>query len=252
MATFEEKYLTANNAPNAPRWDSELFEGLRSQLVSAAPELKPIEDAILAALCIGAHRADLVPCILEDSLRTGMCATADAFYKLEGVIMIVWPFVGIPWCVTACLGVAEILRRHDLLDLTTQTPRRPEINGDDHGKAGEELMERTYQNVANSEVREILRQHFSDFSSLTWAVCFGYSLGETTRTGVFLERESQLILASAITSSGASRQAASHLRAARGLGNSSQAIRAVWNVAKKLCLWNNVHLAEIPIEDIAH
>lgn len=88
----------------------------------------------------------------------------------------------------------------------------------------------------------------SDFSSLTWAVVFGYSLVGTTKLGFFEEKHSQLLLGAAIASQGATRQARSHFKAAVGLGNSTLAVKAVYKAAVRFVAWNKGEIADIDVE----
>ena len=68
-----------------------------------------------ASLAIGAHRPDIVPRIFElgingkdeDSIKT-------LLNQLKGVLMASWAFVGIPWCVLACLGLLNALKLRGL------------------------------------------------------------------------------------------------------------------------------------------
>ncbi|KAH8691275.1 hypothetical protein BGW36DRAFT_431828 [Talaromyces proteolyticus] len=236
MSDFERKYITANNPPNTPVYDEMFFQNLFRELNTISPELEPISISILASLAIGAHRPDLVSCILDRAIAKNQQNLELSFKQLEGVIMVVWPFVGIPWCVTACLGIVNVLEGHNFLEVADKV-RRPSLNSG-HKQIGEDLMLETYKTVRNEEVRDMLRQYFPDFSSLTWTVVFGYCLNETTETGVFNEAQSELILACCLTTSGATRQATSHLKASISLGNSVDSVRAVLKVAAMLVSWN--------------
>jgi hypothetical protein len=97
----------------------------------------------------------------------------------------------------------------------------------------------------------MLRAYFSDFSALTWTVVFGYSLAGTTNTGIFKEQNTQLILAASIASSGATRQAKSHLKASLGLGNSVAAVGNVHQVASSLAVWNGTTITPLDVDQIA-
>lgn len=126
----------------------------------------------------------------------------------------------------------------------------PDIGPEDF-VAGQALLKKTYAGVQNNEVRDMLRTYFSDFSALTWAVVFGYSLAGTTKTGIFMEENTQLILAASITSSGATRQARSHLKASLGLGHSMATVRNVHQVASTLADWNGTAIAPLDVAQIA-
>ncbi|KAF4625769.1 hypothetical protein G7Y89_g12400 [Cudoniella acicularis] len=270
MSSFEKVYVSANNKPNAPDFDANFINELARKLVESAPELKPICTAILvcellpsrketisltrrkqASISIGAHRADLVPHLLEGDIvraKENKDEVHKHFEHLRSVVMVVWPFVGIPWCVPACLGMINVLERYNLLSVAEK--QTLEGLGPHHQQVGEVLLKRTYAGVQNSEVQDMLREYFPDFSSLTWTVVFGYCLSETTASGTFEERQTQLILSTAIAASGATRQARSHLKASLGLGNSARAVRAVWVAASDLNIWNGVDLVPIDIDGI--
>lgn len=131
-----------------------------------------------------------MPHLLRRSLlevEAAVAAQKKVLDRFRAVVMVVWPFVGIPWCVPACLAIVEELRSPQFEHLLAyaEGSQRPELDFRSNQEAGLQLMERTYKTVNNSEVRDMLRTYWADFSSLTWSVVFGYSLGETTATGVF-------------------------------------------------------------------
>ncbi|KAL1900672.1 hypothetical protein Sste5346_002397 [Sporothrix stenoceras] len=245
MADFNARYVATNNRYGAPDYDETFIDGLRAELVKNAVEAEAIVDAVLASLAIGAHRADVVAKLFEKAIKpvaidqVAVGRTMDTF---RAVLMIVWPFVGIPWCVPAALGIVDVLKRHNIE--LPDTTARPFINESDRD-IGHQLLKRTYQNVNNAEVQDMLRTFFPDFANLTWAVVFGYSLAGTTATGVFTESQTQLILATATVASGALRQARSHLRGAVGLGISVQAAAAVSRSAVKFNAWNGVDITGV-------
>jgi hypothetical protein len=75
-----------------------------------------IEIKLQASLAIGAHRPDVVPKLFEEYIadETNEASIQHAFDQFKGVLMIVWPFVGIPWCVPACLGLMNALKSRGL------------------------------------------------------------------------------------------------------------------------------------------
>jgi len=157
--------------------------------------------------------------------------------------MIAWSFVGIPWCVPACLGMANVLKENNLLHIASGRTRPP--FNDEHIAIGRDLQKQTYANVQNGEVQAMLAEYFADFTLTTWAVVFGYSLAETTNTGVFQKHQVQLLLATAVAASGATRQAKSHMKGAMGLGVTVAGADAVLKAAKKINAWNNVEINDI-------
>lgn len=95
----------------------------------------------------------------------------------------------------------------------------------------------------------MLKTYFADFTEFTWTVVFGYSLAGTAATGLFKEDECQLLLATAIAASGATRQAKSHGKGALGLGNSIEAVTASFKAAEELNKWNNNPIAHIDVAE---
>lgn len=75
---------------------------------------------------------------------------------------------------------------------------------------------------------------------ITDTAVFGFLLGGSLESQALTQ--SEIILASAITAMGATRQARSHCKAAIGVGNSIEAVQTVVNIAVKVAEWNNVTL----------
>ena len=64
------------------------------------------------AVAIGAHRPDLVPKLFEAAIQD-LKSDEDikiVFNQFRSVLMCVWPFIGIPWCVPAALGLVNVLK----------------------------------------------------------------------------------------------------------------------------------------------
>ncbi|CAK7215955.1 hypothetical protein SBRCBS47491_002667 [Sporothrix bragantina] len=256
MADFSAKYVATNNRKGAPEYDKVFIDSLREQLLKDAPELISISDAILAAIAIGAHRADVATRLFEQAIVPVVddkVAVLKTLNLSRAVLMIVWPFVGIPWCVPAALGIVDVLRRHNVEDVVLGDGggniKTPQIN-DSTKDAGQQLLGRTYQNVNNGEVQEMLRTFFPDFAHLTWTVVFGCALAGTTATGILEEKQTQLVLATATVASGALRQARSHLKAAVGLGISASAAAAVSRAAVSFSTWNGVEITGVSEDDL--
>ncbi|KAF4627835.1 hypothetical protein G7Y89_g10316 [Cudoniella acicularis] len=195
---------------------------LREALSVGDDSVQPISYPLLAALAIGAYRPYVVPKLFEEYIadETNEASIQNAFDQFKGVLMIVWLFVGIPWLVPACLGLVNALKSRGL-ELLAEG-RKQYRSGRQSRRRGSSKED--IRRVQNGEVWDMLRTYFSDFSALTWTVVFGYSLAGTTNTGIFKEENTQLILAASITSSGATRQAKSHVKASLCLGNSVVAI----------------------------
>ena len=99
------------------------------------------------------------------------------FEQIRSALMVVWPFVGIPWCVPACLGLVQVLDLRNLLHLA-EGRTRPDLDPIADREIGKQVMERTYASVQNGEVREMLQKYFSDFSATTWMVVLATRLRE--------------------------------------------------------------------------
>ena len=96
----------------------------------------------------------------------------------------------------------------------------------------------------------MLKTYFADFTEFTWTVVFGYSLAGTAATGLFQEKECQLLLATAIAASGATRQAKSHGKGAMGLGNRLEAVKTTFKAAEDLNAWNKDPIAHIDVAEL--
>lgn len=135
MENFRNKFVTANTKAGAPQYDAVFMAEIKRELLAGAPELEPILDALLVsifttppvdktvtrepklmtgqcAIAIGAHRGDIVPDMFEASLSR--CAQDNEKERtinvFRSVIMAVWPFVGLPWCVPVMMGISNHLR----------------------------------------------------------------------------------------------------------------------------------------------
>jgi hypothetical protein len=117
--------------------------------------------------------------------------------------MVIWPFVGIPWCVPAGLGLVAVLQRHGIEEIgkdcfryvTNQPdhcdgdyPRfsdrvtsqfRDSFHQEDLYQAGREIHLRTYAKVNNPEVRELLSIGFPEFRKFQLKRKAVYGLIET-------------------------------------------------------------------------
>jgi hypothetical protein len=128
--------------------------------------------------------------MFEDAIDEGLdeAVTADIFYTIRECIMAIWAFVGLPWCIPACLGCVAVLERKGLAHVGNRTIRqvsptgpnrndqrppkmlmlftRPQNNLDMEKllERGREVNAKTYERVNNSEVRSMMTSGFSELS----------------------------------------------------------------------------------------
>jgi hypothetical protein len=67
-------------------------------------------------------------------------------------------------------------------------------------------------------------------------VSWGYLISKVNE-GIFTEKQSHLIVTSAIVALGAARQATSHVKATLGIGNDVKVITAMADVVQKIAAW---------------
>ena len=64
-------------------------------------------------MCCGMKRSDLVPHIFQELCRRdggGSESLVSRFNASRETLVIIWPFVGVPQVIPACLGLAGILQ----------------------------------------------------------------------------------------------------------------------------------------------
>ena len=120
-----------------------------------------------------------------------------------------------------------------------------------HNALGRSTNERTYSRVNNREVGATIATYFPDFSNIIDIVIFGYSVGGTTECGRFKDYQTQLLVMSAISASGATRQAVSHTKASLGMGNQVEVVQAVVNVIQRFSTWNGELVAKVDVKELA-
>lgn len=96
----------------------------------------------------------------------------------------------------------------------------------------------------------LLSTYCRDFDDLTRTVALGYCHVGTTKTGVFQESETELILAAALAASGATRSAVVHGKTALALGNSPDMLRATYAIATRINHWNRTPYSPVDVEQI--
>lgn len=51
---------------------------------------------------------------IDHTTPTGWEKARGIYLRIREAIMVIWPFVGIPWCVPAGLGLVAVLQRHKM------------------------------------------------------------------------------------------------------------------------------------------
>lgn len=139
--TFLAKYVDTNIPPGAPRYDRATLEGLLHNLivrtgpsvidfhilVSRQPTLRgesQLISFIQAAQCCALKRGDLVPHLFRDKFGgRPQDEIFQAFCKVRETLNVIWPFIGVPQIVPACLGLAGYLQSLNLADLLKSDQR---------------------------------------------------------------------------------------------------------------------------------
>jgi hypothetical protein len=99
------------------------------------------------------------------------------------------------------------------------------------------MAERTYAKVNNPEVRELLSIGFPEMRTAMTAVTWGYNIAGANKTGLLAEHQTELLVATAIVSGGATRQSRSHIKASIGMGNKVEVVEEVVSIATEFAKW---------------
>lgn len=73
----------------------------------------------------------------------------------------------------------------------------------------------------------------------------------TTATGIFKEEHTELLVAAAIASQGATRQARSHAKASITMGNRVDAVKALFRAVEKFNAWNKTPVVATDVDSLA-
>lgn len=168
-----------------------------------------IATDVQAAMCCAIHRADLVPelfsAVLKGQDALSETETTELFQTVQETINFIWPFVGVPQVIPACLDLAGYIRSKGLVRLETNrlrsvsrvlywnfyfldfgvyhalnpieltnisTPNRSDLGPEDV-QLGSETRKAIYKASANSEVFEMLSNYYGDFAYALDTVGFG-------------------------------------------------------------------------------
>ncbi|KAJ6071581.1 hypothetical protein N7499_009595 [Penicillium canescens] len=219
LSTWDKKYVSTNLRPGSKDFDAESFKELQQE-IDRSDVVGRIFDQVTA---------DMTP---EDSMET--------FKRLREAITIVYPFLGMPSCIPACYGVIGVIQKKGSQYASDDRLRSSIITQEDMDK-GQELRQRVYHGVGNSEIFQLMDKYFGDLFACSTAITWGYLISKANEH-VFTEQESHLIVASAIIALGAARQARSHIKATIGLGNDVLVVKSVVNVVRKLAKWAGISI----------
>ena len=137
---FFAKYVDTNTASGSPPFDRKfLFDDVLARLQNVGTETfnklaLPVvvgcvetcscgsqkadpECLRQAAQCCAINRADLIPAMflsIHDNQKDAESIVLQDFICLRETITIIWPFVGIPKVIPACLGLSKCLEAHGL------------------------------------------------------------------------------------------------------------------------------------------
>ncbi|KAF3025121.1 hypothetical protein E8E14_014647 [Neopestalotiopsis sp. 37M] len=162
--------------------------------------------------------------------------------------MVIFPSIGGPWCTPPALCLAHMLEAKGVKD-TSQLNIREPIGPRDEAVA-RDLLSNQYKKSADGNLKNMLGLYCRDFDTLLQTVALGYCHVGVTRTNVFKEHETELVLAAAIAACGATRSARVHGKSALNLGNSSKAVRAVYDLAVAINKWNNTEIVAVDVDEL--
>ncbi|KAH8656335.1 hypothetical protein BGZ61DRAFT_372580 [Ilyonectria robusta] len=232
---FSSKYTNANLSANAAPYDSDLFANLVKQLEDTdGGSISKVASAIVAVVLCAQKRGDAVAGLFRDITRIQSDQRKkECFMSLRHGISLTWPFFGLPNSMPACLGLVNELRQ-DHITVPSQIDRSVEIA--DWLAKGYETNRAIYHAVGNAEVGNMIAEYFPEISYIANAAVFGFLIGGSENIQTL--PLSELIVASAIAGTGATRQTKSHFKGSLGLGISPEALQAVWSVVKEVAAWN--------------
>ncbi|KAH7020546.1 hypothetical protein EDB80DRAFT_882584 [Ilyonectria destructans] len=247
---FSSKYTNANLAPDATPYDSYTLCNIVKELQSADHgSISSIAPALVAAMLCAQRRGDAVPKLFHDLSKEKNKEEIKAmFLSLKHAINITWPFVGLPNCIPASLGLVNELREYGIT--VSSEVNRPLLNQADWLSKGHETSRAIYRAVGNSEVAQMMADYFPETSHVANAAVFGFLIGGSDQVQSL--KLSEIIIAGTICAMGATRQAKSHFKGSIGLGISAAAVERVSKVAEQVAAWNGVKLpGEIDVSALA-
>ncbi|KAL2826743.1 hypothetical protein BJY01DRAFT_255909 [Aspergillus pseudoustus] len=251
--SFNQKYVSTNIKPGAPPYAPDIVQRYIEELQAQLSESqKLLCYPILTTLFIGARRGDFVPRLFEEYIvmKLDSDTVKSVFYLMRESIMASYAFVGVPWVVPACLGIVDVLQRRSLEDIAKENFRSDPLDVDSLLITGKEVVSNTYRGVNNDEVRDMLSIAFPEMRKGISLVVWGYNVGGAVKAGLH-PRETELFIATAIISSGATRQARSHIKASLGMGNEIGVVAKIVELANEFTDWNGAPIEAVDVEALA-
>ncbi|KIW90513.1 uncharacterized protein Z519_09160 [Cladophialophora bantiana CBS 173.52] len=253
---FLARYVDTNINLGSPLFDEPFLVGNLLCELNKTEGMEKIGVCVLAAMCCAMKRADLVPrlflCLTKTVHEPNSADTISKhFWELREAINIIWPFVGVPQVIPACLGVAGYFESKGIMALSPEkTLTRHGIRPED-ADLGWQTRKEIYKASANSEVFRMLSTYFGDFSHALDSIGFGYNIGRATEV-CFSLAEVEMILTSSLIALGATRQAGSHIKACIAFGYPVRTLEAVTKVAHTLAQWQGIQVSpSIDIDRLA-
>ncbi|KAH8698728.1 hypothetical protein BGW36DRAFT_426420 [Talaromyces proteolyticus] len=236
MSNWDTTYVSTNVQPGAAPYTKNFFLDIHQELAAAGGELEKISACIIAAASIAVGRADIVGKFFDDVTTEYTPEKSEAlFLRIREAISIIFPYVGIPQCIPACYGMIGVVQRKGQEYASQKKLRSPRVTEEDVQR-GQELRQRIYSGVGNSEIFKLMDVYFTELFSCSTMVTWGYLISNANQE-VFEVTESHLIVASAIIALGAARQSKSHVKATLGIGNSVNDVKRVVAVVNKIGQW---------------
>ena len=131
--------------------------------------------------------------------------------------------------------------------------RRENFGEFDYTTRGGETTAAIYRGVGNSEVRQMIQQYFPEMCTFHRAelgmlelttemaayygrtTIWGYLVGSSP---IFELKDTEILVAAAITALGATRQARSHVKCSIQVGNSVESVAGMVETAREIAAWN--------------
>ncbi|KAH9204528.1 hypothetical protein DL95DRAFT_495951 [Leptodontidium sp. 2 PMI_412] len=250
MSQWDKKYVSTNVKSGSRPYDKDLFLGICSKLSNSRPELKSYSHAIIAAACCAVNRADVVgPFFDHITTHSTPAESSQIFLCLREALTIIFPYLGLPTCIPACYGMIGVTQRKGAEFASTKVLRKETIDEEDVRK-GKELRAKIYKGVGNSEIFDLMNVYFTDLFTTSTVVTWGYLISKANEE-VFQPQESHLIIVTAITALGATRQTKSHIKATLGIGNSVECVKAVLEAITKIAEWADRPIATFDVDALS-
>ncbi|KAI5917611.1 hypothetical protein F4810DRAFT_695603 [Camillea tinctor] len=249
LSEWDRKYVSTNVKAGAQPYNKDFFLALNTGLANSHPELKNLSYSIIVTACCAVSRADVVGRFFDDiTIDESPESSQSVFLQLREAITIVFPYLGMPTCIPACYGMVGAIQRKGPEFASTQVLRKDTVDEEDARK-GRELRSRIYQGVGNSEIFSLMDKYFTDLFTCSTVVTWGYLISKANEH-VFEVQESHLIVMTAITGLGATRQTKSHVKATLGIGNSVECVKSVINAIAAIAKWADRPIDAVDVDEL--